>query len=153
MATQPFPDVYVKAVAITRSGSILTVFNERWGSFTLPMSKTRTWADAENPKVTIKEDAEVTAIRATVEALGHPLAKHQIPKRHAVHTLDPFNQSGRDGEWKCYHIEVFHLELDPSDIPRPIGGAPLAWMTLEQMEALEPVSDTALYIARAIRGA
>jgi hypothetical protein len=150
MPGQHYPDVYVKAVAITRGELILTVFNEKWGAFTLPMSKTRTWPDPDRPGEVDQEKPEVTAIRAAVEALGRPLGSHELPRRHAVHTLDPYNQSGRDGVWKCYHIEVFQLELDPGDTPKPLGGAPMAWMTPEQMETLKPVSDTARYIARSM---
>jgi hypothetical protein len=153
MSGSAYPDVYVKAVAITRGDSILTIFNEKWGAFTLPMSKPRSCPHPDRPDEMVEEKPEVTAIRATVEALGRPLGPHELPRRHAVHTLDPFHQGGRDGAWKCYHIELFQLELDPGDAPRPLGGAPMAWMTFEQMQTLKPVSETALYIARSMKAA
>jgi hypothetical protein len=153
MAETPYPDVYVRAVAITRGNSILTSFNEKWGGFTLPMSKKRLKFHPTKANETTEETSQETAIRATVEALGRPLGPHELPERHVVHTLDPFNQSGRDGVWRCYHVELFQLELPPDEVPKPLGGAPMAWMTLEEMEVLKPVTSTALYIARAIEDA
>jgi hypothetical protein len=151
MPETSYPDVYVRAVAITRGNSILTIFNEKWGGFTLPMSKKRTKPHSTKPEQIIEESSQDTAIRATVEALGRPLGPHELPERHVVHTLDPFNESGRDGVWRCYHIELFQLELAPGETPKPLGGVPIAWMTLEEMEEFKPVTSTAVYIARAMR--
>src|SRR5262249_33306113 len=149
MHVPPYPDVYVKAVAITRGESILTIFNENWGGFSLPMSKGRIRPHPDDPFRIVEEAPHDTAIRAAVEALGRPLGPHELPQRHPLHTLDPFDQSGRDGVWKCYHYEVFQLELAPDETPRPLGGVPMAWMTLEEMETLRPVTTTALFLASA----
>jgi len=151
MPEKSYSDVYVKVVVITRGGAILTVFNEKWGAFTLPMSKTRTWPHPDQPGKLVEELPQDTAIRAAVEALGRPLGLHELPERHPVHSLDPYDQSDRDGVWKCYHYEIFHLELPPGEVPRPLGGAPTAWMTPEEMEKLKPVTSTALYIATAMK--
>jgi hypothetical protein len=153
MSETAYPDVYVRVVAITRGESILTIFNEKWGGFTLPMSQMRKRPDARNPQELVEEDPETTAIRVMVEALGRPLASDERPRRHAVHTLDPFIQSGRDGIWKCYHYEVFQFELSPDEVPKPYGGVPMAWMTPEEMKTLKPVTTSAIYIVTAMKAA
>jgi hypothetical protein len=153
MSLKPYPDVHVSAVAITQGGSILTVFNEKWGGFTLPMSQIRTWPHPDGLSKDVEELPQDAAIRAAVEALGRPLGPHELPQRHAVHTLDPYDQSGRDRFWKCYHYQIFQIEVDPGEVPKPLGGASMAWMTVEEMEKLKPVTSTARYIANAMKAA
>jgi hypothetical protein len=153
MPEKRFADVSVKVVAITRGNAILTVFNPRWGGYSLPMSKTKTWPHPDDSSKIVEESPRDTAIRAAVEALGRPLGLHELPKHHPVHSLEPYDQSARDAEWKCYHYEVFQLEVGPGEIPKPFDGAPLAWMTMEEFETLQPVTSTARYIATAMKAA
>ena len=40
-----FPEVDVAVALIVRRERILTTYNPRWGAFTLPMSKRRSWND------------------------------------------------------------------------------------------------------------
>ena len=154
MSAPPFPRVDVTAVAITRGKAYLTVYNENWGAFTLPMSKPRIRGDASANARPEAEDSSETATRVACEALGRPLPAGGIPRRLELDTLQPYSRSGRDGVWKSYHHEVFRLELaEDAEVPGTVGGRPTAWMTLDEMERLKPVSPTAIQIAAAIESA
>jgi len=62
------PVVETAAVLIVRDGAILVVLNDRWGAFTLPMTKRRSWA-APNVKDTGErvEEWEDAAVRVAAD--------------------------------------------------------------------------------------
>ena len=41
----PIPIVEVAVTVFCQPGLVLTVYNDKWGSFTLPMTKRRRWED------------------------------------------------------------------------------------------------------------
>ncbi len=153
MTMPTFPEVRVAAVAITRGDEFLTTFNGRWGGFTLPMSKRRTWSDPQVPGSERHEEAGDAAIRASAEALGRPLGPDDRLERLELMELEPYHQSNRDGAWKSYRFEVFRLRLAADTRPSVAPGAIFAWLSLDAMRESRPVSPTAIRLAEAIRGA
>ena len=139
--------VEVVAVLLTRNGHVLTVFNPRWGAFTMPMTKRRTWND---PAAGGRRDEapQQAAVRAAAEALGKPLPPGQWPQRLEV-DVEPYQQSDRDGLWKRYTFHVFWLPLDgplADAQPRPWDNAAFVWVSAEEIQSWEPVSLTARHV-------
>ena len=102
MLTEDYPKVRASvALVLDEAGQkFLWIWNPRWRSFTLPMSKVGAWAGIKgaNPEAAAIEAAE----RAAAEAIGVPVIVH-----HA-RTLDPIpERSGRDGRLKSYQYEAF----------------------------------------------
>ena len=142
------PVVETAAVLIVRDGAILVVFNERWGAFTLPMTKRRSWA-APNVKDTGErvEEWEDAATRVAAEYLGATLT--QIPTFMAE--LAEFQQSDRDAEWKRYHLRAYRLDVDSDTVAR--GRAVSEWLTADELleENRRPLSPTTRYIINELR--
>jgi hypothetical protein len=140
MAHQPdFPVVEVAAVAITRGPKILALYNHQWGAFTLPMSERRAWHDPNVPRADHVEEWLEAAARASAEILGRTCTP--------VFLLDnqgEYQKSGRDGQWKRYHFQIFHVHLD--DDPRLVPGAVVEWLTPEEFSRRRPISPTARYL-------
>ena len=142
------PVVETAAVLIIRDGAILVAFNERWGAFSLPMTKRRSWA-APNVKDTGErvEDWEDAATRAAAECLGTTLTKGPT----FMAELAEFQQSDRDSEWKRYHLRAYRFDVD-SDAEgcgRPI----VEWLSADELldENRKPLSPTTRYIINELR--
>jgi hypothetical protein len=52
---------------------------------------------------------------------------------------------------KRYNIELFTLEAEPGETPKPIDGLPMAWLTVAEMDTHEPVTSTARHIAHRVK--
>jgi hypothetical protein len=137
------PLVDVAAVLVTNGNRILAVYNEKWGSFTLPMAKRRTWEGRPADKAGAHtEEWEDAAVRAAAEYLGRTLTSRPRP----LVTLAEFQQSDRDGQWKRYHLRAFKLAVDPDTRPSPAVVA--EWLTADDFtdEKRQPISPTARHI-------
>jgi len=140
-----WPLIDLVAVIVTRGDRILTVYNEKWGAFTLPMSKLRRWRD---PKVKEKaervEDWEDAAVRAATEWVG----RTTTDKPEYLREMAEFQQSDRDEKWKRYRTRAYRIELPAEVEPHPARVT--EWLTAAEIcdEHRRPLSPTARYIVR-----
>jgi hypothetical protein len=152
----PFPVVEVVAVVITRSGQLLTLFNKRWGAFTLPLTKRRTWTEQPRTDQLTGETWQEAATRAAAEALGQPLPRSHLPRELPDVSVQPFQHSGRERRWKYYSFRVFSLPLgadelaDRLTVAQPVDGAPVAWLTASQVLSFHPISPTAIRVVEGV---
>jgi len=142
----PLMDV---AVALIMKGDrILVVYNEKWGAFTLPMSKRRTWTDPSSKEGGERvEDWEDAAIRAATEWTG--CTSKNAPE--FLLDLAEFQQSDRDAKWKRYHLEVFKVAVgDDLEIP---SGRVTEWLEADDIvdEERNPISPTARHIVAELK--
>ena len=144
------PEVRLAAVAITRGPEFFTVFNPKWGAFTLPMTKRRVWTDPEVPAADHEEDPLHAASARRPRRWDGPSPPSSSPGPVELVELQPFQQSDRDGVWKLFRFDVFRMEL-PGGVTRAGGrSAPSAWLTLDHLRSHQPVSPTAVRIVEAI---
>ena len=92
----------VVSLVTNPSRRILLTFNERWGAFTLPMTRRRRGRQGNEPLTR-------AAFRAAGEALGVPVRLVQEDSRRLAGRL----QSGRQLVDKQYRYDVFHVEPHP----------------------------------------
>jgi len=142
------PVVEAVATLVMKDDSILAVFNEKWGAFTLPMTKPRMARDpvvGEDP-VRVEEDDEA-ALRAAGEWLGRTL--RGMPE--FLTEIAEFQQSDRDGQWKRYRTKIFRINVDAET------AAPTArvteWLTADGFVDRErgPISPTARHLVEELR--
>jgi len=141
------PLVDVAATLITHGDRILAVYNPKWGSFTLPMSKRRSWENvaAKEKAVTI-EDWEDTAVRAAAEWLGCTVTQ----KPEFLLEAAEFQQSDRDAKWKRYRLQAFKVTVDD---PAAVQGGNCEWLSVDELldENRRPISPTARYVIAELR--
>lgn len=140
------PLAEVAAVVITNGKEIMAVFNEVWGSFTLPMSKIRTW-DNPNGGPDIVEPAVDAATRAAAEWLGCTF----LEKPTFLRDIPRFQQSDRDRVWKEYHFHMFRLDLERgAPIPQ---GRNAQWLTPDEFldARRRPISPTARHLLAGLK--
>jgi hypothetical protein len=147
---EPKVDVAV-ALIIRKDLKVLTVFNAKWGGFTLPMTKRRTYTDNDR-RIVGQESWEDAAARAAAEVIEAPcVVRHADLGIKAVAT-----QSHRDGRLKEYNYQVYKIGYDPTVTPPPPrAGSALAWLTPQQILAsgplaLRPVASTAYELILAL---
>src|SRR5262249_49514358 len=124
---------------ITQGERILAVYNAKWGSSTLPMTKRRWWHDPNVPKSQRFEDWLDAAARSGAEWLGRTC--------HPDFVFDDkgqYQQSVRDGQWKRDHFQVFRVALEGE--PRLVNGAIAEWLTASDFSDRRPISPTARYV-------
>ena len=136
------PVVEAVAVLLMQGGKILTVFNPRWGAFTLPMSKRKQFRDAVVSEAPRLEEWDRAAARVAAEVLGRSFAREDFPK--PLCEIKDFEQSDADGVWKLYTIQVFALKLSAGDKLAP--GIIAEWMSSADLKVREPVTYTARFI-------
>ncbi len=134
----------VSVALITWRKRVLTVFNPRWGAFTLPMTKRREWVARHARKSRREESWEDAAIRAAAEALGRTFSAKAVTG--PVLKLDGYAQSDSDGQVKTYHFQVFHIPLD-TEIEL-LSGAVAEWLLPVELADpdREPISPTARHL-------
>ena len=149
----PYADVEVAVVIISLGGRSLTVFNQPWGAFSLPMTKRRVWDDPEIPPAHHAEDWEAAACRAVGECLGQTLRVGSLTDLNAQldFSLAPYRQSDRDGVWKKYHFRVFRYDL-PAGAPVPM--VPAQWLLPSELvdKKRHPISPTARFLIENVEG-
>lgn len=140
-ALMPLVDVAVSL--IMKGDRILVGYNDKWGAFTLPMSKRRTWTDPSSKEGGEQtEDWEDVAIRAATEWTG--CTTSAAPE--FLVDLAEFQQSDRDTKWKRYHLQVFKVDAgDDLEIP---SSRVAEWLTADEIadESRRPISPTARHI-------
>ena len=143
----PLPQVRVGVAVITSEGKVLMFFNSRWGAFSLPMSKQRTWADPTAPGGKRLESYREAAIRAAAEVRGKTLLAFPPGPGLPEHQ---YQQSDADGELKIYDFEIFRVDAGPAGPPAP--GVAAEWLTpLEILdESRVPISKTARHLIRKV---
>ncbi|QDU18938.1 NUDIX domain-containing protein [Urbifossiella limnaea] len=141
---EPFPvvDVAVVLIADPRGERLLADFNPDWGSFTLPMSKVAVLPPASPGAAPTAESPARAAARAAAEVFGRPVDAAALVKLHAE--VPPYQQSGRDGEWKRYRYHLFASRVGAE--PRPLPGHVAVWLTPAEFTDHEPVSETARHV-------
>lgn len=127
------------AVALVTDASkrVLLTFNDRWGSFTLPMTRRRRGTQANEPTIR-------AARRAAAEALGVPVRLAEpVQKR-----LPVLLESGRQLVDKIYSYRIFHIEPHPDFAGALHIRQPHAWLSPHWIlsGAYEPISESARFI-------
>jgi hypothetical protein len=107
MSDDGVPQVEVGVALVTnRNDEVLLIYNDRWGAFTLPMTKRRRGRLTNEP-------LSWTAVRAAAEALEVPVRRvEEENSRLAARLL-----SGRQLVEKDYIYDVHHLEPHPDKTP------------------------------------
>lgn len=147
--------VFVAVVVITCGKKILTVYNENWRSFTLPMTKQREWMDPAFPKRKSKtEDWPHAAARAATEWLGGLVTteapgkkgKARFPQLKEGLTAAQLRQGDRDGLIKQYHFKVFQVGFEQK--PKVLMDGLTKWLSVDEIldEQLDPISGTARFL-------
>jgi hypothetical protein len=145
--SESYPLVELVVVLITDGESrFLVDYNEPWGCFTFPSTKLHDPGSTMPPSREAKETPDEAAARATAEVLGRPLDPSALTK--LPEEVPPWNQSGRDGQWKRYTVHLFGLNTKMD--PKPLPGHTALWLTRKELETLEPVSPTVRSILRVV---
>ena len=145
MADQPdVPTVDVAVALIRRGEQVLTIFNPRWSSFTLPMTKRRDWQDPRIPPAHRKEGWVDAAARAAGECFGRTFTTDP----EFVADLPDWKQGDREGVWKRYNFQVFRISLSEDDGDSPCPGAIVEWLTPDEIldQQRRPISPSARHI-------
>jgi ADP-ribose pyrophosphatase YjhB (NUDIX family) len=139
--------VDVSVVLLEQDGRFLVVWNDKWGSFGLPMTKRRTMVDPDLPDTEQEETWVDAAIRAAAECLGRTLT--QEPRD--ILSIPQFERSQRDARWKRYSYHVFLLKLEGQDLLA--GGKVTQWLTMEELGNLRrrPISETVRQIVAELK--
>ena len=132
-------ELEVAAVLITQGSRVLVVYNAKWGSFSLPMTKRRKWDDPNIPVAHREESWTTAAARAAAESLGRTVTGLEF-----LADVPRFGQGDRDGAWKRYHFQVFRLAVPAGTELRP--GTVGEWLTVDELldPARGPISPTAV---------
>jgi 8-oxo-dGTP pyrophosphatase MutT (NUDIX family) len=120
------------AFIVDSQGRLLLSWNEKWGAFTLPMTKLRSDPPAETP--------EQAAVRAAAEVLGVPA---RVVPGKAAKFARGLQKSTRDGGIKDYQYNVVPVEAHP-DYAAIIGSRPYVWASIDKLQTGEyqPVSSS-----------
>jgi|GEM_PF-2797068 len=118
------------AYVVDSQGRLLLTWNDKWGAFTLPMTKLHADQPAETP--------EQAGVRAAAEVLGVPT--RVVPGKEAKFARG-LQKSPRDGDIKDYQYNVVPVEAHP-DFASHISSQPLVWAAIDKLQTGEyqPVS-------------
>ena len=136
------PNVEAVATVIAQGSKILAVFNPRWGGFTLPISKRKTFRDSVMDSPAKPEDWPKSAARVAAEVLGRSFGPGELPR--LLCEIKDYEQSDADGVWKLYTIQVFGLKV-AGDV-RLAPGVSVEWLGSEDFQTREPMTRTARFI-------
>ena len=135
------PLVDIAAVIISSGGKILTVFNDRWGAFTIPMTKLRAWKDpVEKDAKERQEEWRDAAMRAAAEAMGQTIVDDDL---EFLIDVSEFQQSDRDSRWKRYRMKAYGIS--PTGRVGVPSNVVVQWLTPDEIldENRGPISPTA----------
>lgn len=140
------PQINLAVAVLVRDDEVLLVYNDKWGSFSFPMTKMREWYSGKGQLEDGSEKPLDAAIRAAGEALGRPMKPAELPQAPEHLQLEPYDhRSQRDGKWKRYGRTVFVFHLANEQSRPPVHGQ--AWLKLEEISTHRPISPTAIEIA------
>ena len=138
-----FQVVEAAALLIMKKDRILAVYNEKWGAFTLPMSKVRPWEEiGGDPKKRNLSTGREAAVRSAAEWLGRTIVDPVVP----LMICGEFLQGERDGQWKRYNVWVYKLAVADDVCPRQ--GAITEWLKADDFldDKRDPISPTARHV-------
>lgn len=121
----------------------MAVRNEKWGSFTLPMTKVQRKPLGLTEGITRVERWSDAAMRNVGECLGRTIDRE--PK--LLMDVGNLRQSDRSGQVNHYHFRVYFLEVDSG---QTAPGLATDWLTTGQLadEKRRPISPTARELAK-----
>ncbi len=140
MASSEQAHVEVAVALVTDTNKrVLLTFNDRWGSFTLPMTRRRRGPQAN--ETTIR-----AAPRAAAEALGVPVRLAEPAQKRLPGRLE----SERQLVNKIYTYQVFHIEPHPDFAGALQMRQPHVWLSPHWIlsGAYEPISESARFILK-----
>lgn len=156
MGERQFPEVDVAVAVLVRDGRVLAVYNDRWGGFTLPMTKRREPPQDPNVQAAPAPKQAVwlsDAVRAQAEWLGRTcvLAPKEYLAPKFLLDIPDYQQSDRDGCWKRYTFQVFGTLL-PHDV-EPVPGKVREWLSPDDFVDRNrvPITNTARHIMAKLR--
>jgi class 3 adenylate cyclase/tetratricopeptide (TPR) repeat protein len=136
--TSQFPIVPVSVVIVERAGFYLVEFNQKWNTFSLPMSRQRRLMKGG---VETRETALEAAVRSAAMAVGQPLDPARFPRPVPLRSPYARIRSRRTSQTKDYHYSVFAMRVvDP--LVRHALGWHTIWMRPEDLATHVPVSET-----------
>ncbi len=121
---------------------LLTVYNPRWGGFTLPMSKRQKWPGCPACPGEQIETWESAAARAQAEWTGQTCVPVELA------TAEVIQWAERDGGWKEYHFRIYGVIATVEPLP----GTITEWLTLDELATRLPISLTVFQILDALKG-
>lgn len=132
------PDVDVAVTLLTCDRRIVLVFNRKWSTFTLPMTKRRSWQDPRCKPAHREEAWENAASRAAAECLGRTLTTAPA----FLLDFPEFQQSDSDGTWKRYRFQIFEL---PLQVPNLHPSVMTEFLSVDEIldPSRQPISATA----------
>ena len=118
------------AYVVDPQGRLLLTWNDKWGAFTLPMTKLQSDQPAETP--------EQAGVRAASEVLGVPT---RVVPGKAAKFARGLQKSPRDGDIKDYQYNVVPVEVHP-DFASHISSKHLVWTAIDKLQTGEyqPIS-------------
>ena len=126
------------ATVIHREGSLLVVFNEAWGAFTLPMTKLRCWPFG------LAGDHEQWELgsHAAMRNVGECLGITTVQCGGLLADVGDIRQSDRNGKIHHYQFQVYGF---PTDRQQTAAGVTAHWLTPDEILDPErsPISPTA----------
>jgi hypothetical protein len=140
--SRPTTDVAVTLIRNSKN-EVLLVYSEKWGSYTLPMTKRRQPSPGDGESLQEAEDWLDAAARNVVECLGRPaiptpVLKTPVPESHF---------SKREQTTKDYLFHVFEERFREAaaGADRVTAKTPHVWATPEQIlqRLIRPLSHTA----------
>lgn len=140
-------DLIEVAVTVIAAGEkILTVRNDKWGAFTLPMTKVQRKPLGFAENVTQIERWSDAAMRNAGECLERTLDRE--PK--LLMDVGELRQSDRTGQVNHYHFRVYLVEVD---FEQAVPGVVAEWLTTAQIidEKRRPISPTARELAKLLQ--
>ena len=125
------------AYIVDSQGRLLLAWNDKWGAFTLPMTKVDLEVPAETPVQ--------AAVRAAAEVLGIPA---RVVAGKPVQFARGLQKSDRDAEIKDYQYHVVQVEAHPDFASSLDHG--VIWASIEKLQLSEyhPVSHSVDAILR-----
>lgn len=136
--------VDVAVTLILDGNALLLVYNEKWGAFTLPMTKRKRPEPPGSVDESDGEDWLDAAARPVVECLGRP----SRPQRVLDDFLPEGHFSRRRQTQAIYRYKVFKVAFEKGD--QVIAQAPTVWLTASEIlkGELRPISPTAIDIIK-----
>ena len=134
--------ILATASIVMHETKLLVVFNEKWGRFTLPITKVKnTFLNDDGYQDATQEDWYRASLKAAEEHLGVGKAC----EGKYIMILDDFMASERDKATKRYTIGVYLYMAESTTLPNDAGRQ---WLTANQImnETAPLMSQTALRV-------
>jgi hypothetical protein len=134
--------VLAAVALVTCESKLLVIFNEKWGRFTLPITKLKdTFVNDDG----YMDAAQNVWSESSVAAAEEHLGAGQAPDGEYIMILDDFMSSGRDSATKRYTLGVYHFPVPTLELPDATGRQ---WLTVNEImtDTAPLMSQTALRV-------